>query len=367
MGEFPITYPVTDQVRQSLSEFRELASRVKLPKTGRSPYQVVRVLGNTHCPGIRELAEFIDAYIPVAGAIGKRLLQQRHQFQFDQSLAELFLFAHLCERLGESVEAVDLANGPSPDIRVCFSDVTVAIEVYSPTDLIGFQLFQECTRQVLKYLEIPVGFKVSVTVRPVSSSDSGLYYPYTFPSQVQDVELWLDRFAEEAGDWLKAQPTSGPTMTATGPGGGVEVEVQLIELRDDEAHREVIFSLETQSTDTSLLFDMGTAEERAQTRWGRNLREKLEKKQCGPERERLVRILVVNFGCANVGWPKFIAEERFGVGFEELIRCLVGSTRPYDVVLPAMLTQNCCFGKPVWINGAIADTASQFMNAGALD
>lgn len=105
----------------------------------------------------------IDKTLAVCGCIGKSLLEQTNPFQFGSRLAELFLFFHLGQHLGDKVRPS--ITGPSdkgPDIEIPWNDLVVKIEIYSPIDLMGFQSLEKYFRSLCKYLPVRKGFALEI-------------------------------------------------------------------------------------------------------------------------------------------------------------------------------------------------------------
>lgn len=78
-------------------------------------------------------------------------------------------------------------------------------------------------------------------------------------------------------------------------------------------------------------------------------------------------MLVVNFAMADSGWPHFISGEKFGMRFREVIGRLDGGKQRYDVILPAQLGYECCFGRPIWINAHWEVKVGDFITEAGLD
>jgi hypothetical protein len=371
MGVLAISYPVTEGAKQAIDRYPAIGRAFCLPDSGRSDFEIVRLLSNTHYGHIHRFLEFIDKWLDVSGPIGRKVLKARHPFQLDQVAAELEIFVHLYERLGTAVQAVEPArNSVCPDVEVRFDAWTVKVEVYTPVDLMGFQLFKRYFPMILKYLDVACGYHLDVKtqqIQEVSSYDQAmLYYPYTIPED-NETHNWLAEFAERAQQWLsKESPKQALRMP--GPGSKVDIIVKIAKLDGDPSNRQICSIWATRSTDTKLFFEVGTAKETAGSPWGRNLkRNKLRKQQCGEPAEGVLRMLVVNFAMADSGWPHFISGEKFGMRFREVIGGLDGGKQHYDVILPARLGYECCFGQPIWINAHWEVKVGDFITEAGLD
>jgi len=370
MGALNLSYPVTENARQVVAKYPAIQSGFRLPNSGRSPYEIVRLLSNTHERHIERQLEFINKWLWLSEPIGGSILRIKHPFQLEQSMAELAMFAHLYERLGAAVRAIESGGKPTcPDIEVQSDSGLVRIEVYTPVDLMGFHLFDHYVPMVLRYLDVVSGYDIRVETCPVQKmsgyDQESLFYPYTVPDEIE-THQWLAQFSKEALEWL-AKPQPNSELRMLGPGGKIEVLAKLAQQFETSGNRLVTVRSATRSTDTTLFFDVGTASDTAQSSWGRKLRKKLRKEQCGPIADGILRILVVNFVMADTGWPHFISEARFTSRFAETIRILVGANQPYDVVLPAQLRFRCCFGRPAWISQQWRKRGTRFIEASALD
>lgn len=148
------------------------------------------------------------------------------------------------------------------------------------------------------------------------------------------------------------------------------IDVELKELFDDPATREVIFIPGTHSTDTRLFFECGTPEDTAASQWGRKLKSKLEKRQAGPPTPNTIRVLVVDFAQADTAWPDFICWPKFADRLAETVKVLaanIPAPAPYDLLLPAQLSPDCCFGSPVWIEPSMAALGKDFIRDAGMD
>ena len=147
----------------------------------------------------------------------------------------------------------------------------------------------------------------------------------------------------------------------------MDIVVKITKLDGDSGNRQISSIMATHSTDTKLLFEVGTAQNTSRSPWGRNLKNKVKKQQCGEPTEGILRMLVVNFAMAESGRPHFISEEKFGMRFRDVIVGFDSVKQHYDVVLPAQLGHECCFGKPIWINAPWEVKVGDFIAKAGLD
>lgn len=279
MPKFRLSYPVTAEVTTELARFPEIVKTVTIPPVGRSDLEIVRLLGNTHYAHLDRLLGFIEHELPGAGEIGARAVKQRNPFQLREALAELFLFSHLRSRLGAEVRpAVFPKSARGPEIEVTRPEFLARIEVYSPVDLMGYQLLTEHLPMLFKYLEVNRGFTVEISIEPVDNSTKRLFYPLSLPD-APDVLAWLEVAGERALRLLgRPVVSAGEHMRLLGPGGTTNVRVRLRGIYDDAQVRQVIFTSGTRGTDARLLFEIGTATQIARSGWGEKLKTKMRRR-----------------------------------------------------------------------------------------
>jgi hypothetical protein len=369
MNRHLISYPITQQVREARLRFRRINDAVAIPTAGRSELEIVRLLGNVHYAHIEQLLELIDKTLAVSGCIGKSLLEQTNPFQFGSRLAELFLFCHLREYLGDKVHPS--ITGPSekgPDIEIPWNDLLVRIEIYSPIDLMGFQSLEKHFTPLCKYLPVSKGFALEIGVDPIDQSERGVWYPYSIPTE-QDVISWLRDTGAGMHKWLSSSIPSDH-YSFKGPGENIVIDVTLKDVVNDPTDRRIGFTPRTRSTDSRLLFECGNAESTANSGWGQKLKEKLARRQGGPPASDVLRILCVDFARGDTGFPDFICWPKIAERISETVTLLVarisGAT-PYDILVPARLDLNCCFGSPIWIEPTNKPRAGEFIPTAGLD
>ena len=153
MNNIPgVSYPIDEYVRCQLKQLPALADRISLPDTDRSSLEVVRLLGNTHYSHIRELLEFLNNAMPIAGSLGHEVCRETDPMQFNAKLAELCLLCHVGHRMpGRVRSAGENPAEKHPDLMVRANGLDVAIEVYGPMDRFGYRLIETYALRVLKY------------------------------------------------------------------------------------------------------------------------------------------------------------------------------------------------------------------------
>jgi hypothetical protein len=265
---------------------------------------------------VGNLLAFIERELPASGEIGAHASKSVDPFALRERLAELFLFAHLLRHLGSGVQpaAAALKSDKRPEIDAAWRGLTVKFEVYSPLDLVGFQLLEEHLPAPFKYLDVDRGFVVEIMVYPVDTSKDSVWYPYALPGQ-QDVLTWLGDLGRTAQAFLSRPAVSpGEQVWVPGPGGTTTVRLKVREVFDDPAIRRVIVTRAGQSTDARLVFECGTVDDTAQSRWGKKLQDKMRQRQAGVVTPGVLRIFILNFAQADTGWPDYFTWPDIGRG-----------------------------------------------------
>jgi hypothetical protein len=213
-GGFCLMYPVTPDCLAALERFPQIAKAIQVPTGEWSELEIVRLLGNTHYSHVDRLLAFIDRELPGSGEIGARAVKQTDPFHLNESLAELFLFAHLRKCLGlDARPAVFPKSSVGPEIEVTRPESTVKIEVYSPLDLAGYQLVTEHVGSLFKYIDVHRGFKLEVAIEPLDDSVESVWYPYTLPTGDEAVR-WLHSVSARAQMFLGGSNLgSGDSLT----------------------------------------------------------------------------------------------------------------------------------------------------------
>jgi hypothetical protein len=357
-----ISYPITTEVLDALHSYPNIANAIApIASELRSELEIVRVLGNLHCNYLKQLAALIENSLPATGSIGKRLLITKDNLDFSQALGEFSLFAKLRERFGARASAVEL--GPAEkghDIDVALGDHKIKIEVYTPTDFFGYQLFERYVDMILKYLDVSSGFALECEL---VNGTGNPFFAYMFEDK--EAEVWLNGFAEDVLEWFSTAQAGSVYRRHIGLDNS-ELLVTLRELHEDKANRSVGIHFPTKSTDTRLFFEVGDATDTACGQWGKKLKNKIAKKQCGEPSVSVARVLVVNFALADTGWPEFLTWPSFTARFDATIRLLVGRDQPYDAILPVRLGGIEHFGEPCVINSLQADAVAKFAQEAGL-
>jgi hypothetical protein len=209
-------------------------------------------------------------------------------------------------------------------------------------------------------MAVSFGFQIEVEV---SANAGDLHYPYRFS---KDTEIWLGEFREKVHKWLSQAPEHS-TLCLPAPVPGLEVRISLVARLDHQGVRSISFSLATRSSDSRLSFEVGTADDTARSEWGRRLKSKLAKEQCGSPSGEILRMLIVNFALADTVSPDFICRTSFAKRFEATVHCLVGTESPYDILIPARLGLTSWFGEAVVLGLGLATRGRGFIQQAGLD
>lgn len=357
LKQFRVKYPISDEVNNALTEYPDIASSIHIPSEGHSELEIVRLLDNQQYLRIKKLTTFIEKSLPFAGEIGKKVLDCKDPFQFAQAISELYLLKRIFDILGSNVTSASFIRGQTGwDISASLNNHEVKIEVYTPIELAGYQLFDRLINSLLKYLDLRIDYDLDVRV-DIKRSGLGynprdLFYTYDTGNQ-EEVNKWLHEFEKKVRSWIRCKSIlkrKNQQITIAGPGDKLKVTTIITDWAKSPRERLIRINWPTKSSDTKLFFEHKKPGNIAGNEWGRKIRQKLFKQQCGEPNKDYLRILVVNFKLADSGWPEFISEDWFTTNFNSLITYLVNDKQPYDAVIPAQLGIECCFGKPAWIS-----------------
>ena len=364
-----LSYPINDNVRETLKRFPNIARLVsnEMLGSGRSKLEIVRLLGNMHSENIEQTLTLLNEWLLSSGSIGKRIVQQTDPFEFEQALAEFFLLVHL--KNVQEVQACATVQKQSDlrnyDIDLITDESRVRVEVYSPVDFFGAQFLQRMLRLLFKYLDVKKGFNVNLKIE--TSVEDGSY-AYETGEQVT-VREWLKWLESETVGWvMEADP--GDQQRFDGPTDKIWLHAELKDVCNNPESRRVISRSPSKSTDSRLFFEVGKPEDTAKSQWGRRLRYKLKKRQCGKPDSSYLRLLVVNFSLVDTGFPDFICWPKIAKRLQETLILLskkTGSPRPYDCVLPARLGTKCCFGRVIVLDSGNTEKIKRLVEATSLD
>ena len=360
------TYPITNEVQDARQRFPGIDKVAKIPSSGRSELEIVRVLDNTHYEHLNRLLILLDERLPLSGDIGKRVLQKTEPIAFDQALSEFFILVYL--QNGQAVEARAFApknhSLKHHDIDVAAGSLSTRLEIYSPVDLFAFQLMERLVIPLFKYLDVEIGYDIRLRLE----TSKGFYYAYEIRDE-STVRKWQTQMERDVSKWI-VNAREGDEKTFEGPTENIWYVAELIHVYEDLESRCISSRTATRSTDSRLFFEVGDPKDTATSQWGKKLRGKLKKRQCGePDREYL-RVLVVDFSSADTGRPDFICWPRIAQRLTQTLALIakdIGPPLPYDAVLPAQLSEKCCFGKIIILDRCRSKEINAFVKATSLD
>lgn len=305
---------------------------------------IVELVRNDDLSHIEQTLSLMEEYGPLSGEIGRRLVLCRNWMEFSARQAELFLFVHLRMKVGESaVPLTPAAARKAPDFSIKVNDRALLIEVFTPVDFFGFQLYDRSLTGIIEKVPVTKGYKITA-----SESAENPFYPLEFPNEVV-VNRWLEDFDNRMEQWL-ASANEGDSLKVSGPGSAMTISFQLDRVYDDRNRREVIKSCAGRSTDTRQYFELDNPETAAKTEWGKKIRNKLKDRQAGNAANNTLRILAVNFSGAETRDSTFLKVAKYHGNLERMVRHIAQGIQPfptYDVVLPCDLGHTCGFAEPI--------------------
>jgi len=173
-----IKYMVTKNSFRILEKFPFLKSVYKLPVLNSyDEREITQLLENSHYPHIYRILEKLNLYGEFCGEICEKIVSCNDTLNFSRYLAEFWLFIYLFDINKSNVFPVQSDNNQkNPDIKVQIDNFEILLEIYSPMDYYGFQVFSRLLSSKLKNLSSPKGFRVEINSRA-----EHLYYTHDFP------------------------------------------------------------------------------------------------------------------------------------------------------------------------------------------
>ncbi len=349
-----------------MTKFPEIERGLRLPQESRSDLEIVRLLGNSHYVHNLHLLNFVNDYIGLSGTLGENLLCQNDPLNFRRLLSELYLLAFLLRRELNATAATS-KSGKIHDINLEVGTRQARIEIGSPTDHFGFQFVKIYSALVFRYSACPGGFYVLLQF--VASEESG-YHAHEVPNHTKILTSWQSRLEPEVDRWL-ANAEEGSIREFDGIDNAFVLRATLKAVYEDPENRCVEFHEPTRSNDTRLFFEVPrTAEGTARSQIGRKIRDKLLKRQCGEPSPDYLRILVVNFSLMDAADSDWFCWPGIAKRMDETVRILQESVGPpltFDVMIPARLDFECCFGEGVILDQEREPQIRALMEAAGLD
>ncbi|MBU0713277.1 hypothetical protein KJ762_13150 [bacterium] len=326
--------------------------------------EITRLLENTHYNRIRKTLEEIDIYGSQSGEIGESILVCNDQFVLSRLLAELSLFIHFYNKLRSNVTSIRrINNQKSPDIAVKLDDFEYLIEVFTPMDYYGYQVFSGLLISCLKNLDIDIGFILSI-----DSKAQNLGYTSDFPL-FREIYDWIEKFRDNFFKWIKTAK-KGDIYNIDSPSVSLKLKVQVESIEENAEIRSISWGQATRSTDTICFFRIDDPAKFSITQWGVKIKGKLQKQQAGEPRDKVLRILAINFSSADTDDLVWLNEQKYHDNFCKNMKYLARDITPYppfDVVLPCKLGFECGFARPINLSTLRSSFIKKLLSAISLD
>lgn len=347
----------------SLQDFKNLPAALGPLRMGADPRYVIRLLANAHHSNVRETLRFLDESAAAWPGVLKKLLQQTSESQFRQTLAELRVLSHLTRQSGVSAKpAITARNSKHHDIDATAAGVAAKIEIYSPSAVAGAPLLDQHISPLFKFLEVPVGFHVELSLEPLAvrsvkqASDVGT---------AGQVARWLTRLRGEAEAWISAFPAAGASKSWEGPNKSVRLTVEVRKISENRAARVV-------TTGTGATpFDQRDAGDLRLSSWGKKVFDKMRERQCGEYAPGTVRVLVIDFsglGTSSRDCFRTIQSAMFS-GIESALQMAAadaGAPTPYDGAVLAWVDDPIVFAPVVALHPRASADLQKFVGTAAL-
>ena len=221
------------------------------------------------------------------------------------------------------------------------------IEIYCPVDYYGFQFVKMYSEPAFLYSNCSRGFDVFVEL--VTSNKCG-FHALEITNTDRCLTSWLENLEREVNDWL-ANAKKGSVREFEGIDDAFQLRATLKCVCPNPDIRFVEFTEPSRSNDTRLFFEEPmTVEDTVQSQIGKKIGSKLEKHQCGEWSPDYIRILVIDLSLMDACFSDWFCWPSIAKRMDETVRRLAGQAEPpplFDVVIPARLGFNCCFGEVV--------------------
>ena len=341
-----ISYTITELCFKNIEKYEWLKSNFIIGKIGDTDdREIVRLLENTHCPNIVQCLHIINKYGERSDEIVEHILNCNDSLSFGRYLSELFLFSYLVEELNDNVKSIRrIKDRRTPDISIKANDLEFLIEIYTPMDFYGYQIFSKLITQTLKNLDIDIGFDI------ITKLESGNFsYAFDFPNFDKEINNWLENYKNEILIFLQSA-TEGDSYDVELFSKSVIFTTILNKVYKDIKVRSIVSNESTRSNDTKQFFEIDDPKEFAKTQWGPKIKGKLHRKQAGNKRDSVIRILAINFSYSDTSDISFFNSKKYYDHLVNDIKFLASDIKPYppyDLVLPCELGFDCGFIKPI--------------------
>jgi hypothetical protein len=357
------------EAQAKLQDFKNLAAIIGPLRKGMDARHITRLLAAAHYPRVHLLLQFLDGRAAAWPTVLQKLLQQTSETQFRQTLAELHLLSHLNKQNGTDAKPkIVTKNLKHYDIDATAAGVAAKIEIYSPSDFVGMQLFDGQISPLFKFLEVPIGFHIELTLDPVIRGNANYASGVSTESQV---ERWLQRIREEAETWINASTPIGVSKTWDGPNKSVRLTAKIRKISENGADRLVTYVTGTRSTESRFVFDHGDPLQVRRSSWGKKIFEKMSDRQCGEYEQGAVRLLMIDFSGLDTSSPDFFRTTRMGI-FSRIESALqiasadAGAPLPYDGILLAWVDDPLVLAPAIELHPHAAVDLQKFLGAAGL-
>lgn len=248
------------------------------------------------------------------------------------------------DRNGNRVKPIRrIEKTKTPDFWIKLDDLNFLIELYSPIDYYGFQLFINEIPSIIKNIEVNFGFKIEIDLTPAVVS-----FAYDFPA-FRQIFTWLENFKNEFQRLLK-NAKAGQEFRFETPAESLILKVRIIEITSDQDVRIIGLGQGTRSTDTIQYFRIGDPFQFEKTQWGYKIKDKLSQQQAGPPDNKKIRILAINLSLADTSELSFVNDPDIQKNYTNNLIHIAKKFEhnpPYDVIVFCEITFKCGFSKPV--------------------
>ena len=364
-----LNYPVNAEVISALDNFPKIKSRLlkKLSANNRSDLEIVRLINNLPAPGPKQILQLINDHIDSAGDIGKNLLDEKDPLCFRRMFSELYILAYF-KRIDElDVKGTVSKSSRIHDIDLELNSNRARIEIFCPIDFFGFQFVKAYSEPEFRYSRCEKGFSVSVELLVAELSG---FHAYQIPNDDKTLRKWLKNLHQDVNKWLP-NAEEGSEQEFAGINDVFYLKATLDKIHTNPEHRCVQFKEPTRSNDTRHYFEKPlTVKCTAKSPIGNKIKSKLEKRQCGDPSLDYLRILVVDFRLMDAIDRDWFCLPHIAERMTETVRTLsdcIGRPIPFDVVIPAKLDFDCCFGEAVLLDRDRKKEMTALMRATGLD
>jgi hypothetical protein len=125
--------------------------------------ELYRWIANTHYPHLAEVVPVLERVHAVGCTFGN-LLTTSSREQFVSHTAEVFVADDLLRR-GFAVRTIERSSEVSPDLHVSGKGIDLAVEVYSPRELLAVDRWEDALKDLLNQTDIPADYRASATTR----------------------------------------------------------------------------------------------------------------------------------------------------------------------------------------------------------